>query len=36
MVKIIEHLKDGTARVIKKKAMEKVRQIRKRKGKSKQ
>jgi len=35
MVKIIEHLKDGTARVIKNKALEKVRKIRKGKGKSK-
>ena len=36
MVKIIEQLKDGTARVIKKKALEKVKRIRKGKGKSKE
>jgi len=35
MVIIIENLKEGTARVIKKKALEKLRRIRKGKGKSK-
>ncbi|KAF9653507.1 hypothetical protein BDM02DRAFT_3225543 [Thelephora ganbajun] len=35
MVKMIENLKDGTARVIKNKALEKVRQIRKGKGRVK-
>jgi len=35
MLEIIDNLKEGTARVIKKKALEKLQRIRKGKGKSK-